>query len=128
MPVVNDEYGYIGEHDDASEQQPTKVPLTREKHRNILWGIYVAGGYASAGDKFAYTGPPGMPYFSADWHDTPAYGDMKRLVDFFTIREVTYWTMASKQCPGYAGRTDPCAGRQRATVRILCRTERAVCG
>ena len=95
MPVVNDEYGYIGEPDDASEQQATKVPLTREKHRNILWGIYVAGGYASAGDKFAYTDPPGMPYFSADWHDTPAYGDMKRLADFFTTKGLTYWTMTS---------------------------------
>jgi hypothetical protein len=91
IPVVNDEYGYIGEPKDVSETD-TAV-LTRQKHRQILWGIVTAGGYASAGDKTAYPGQ-GKPYFEGFWHPTPEYGDIRRLVNFFTQPELTYWTMS----------------------------------
>jgi hypothetical protein len=92
MPVVNDEYGYIGEYDDESVKgDPT---LTREKHRQIMWGIYAAGGYASAGDKYSYS--TGRPYFSGHWHHPKEYEDIKRLVDFFTTKGIEYWKMSSQ--------------------------------
>ena len=91
LPVVNDEYGYIGEPEDRSA--PGAPPLTRAKHRRILWGIYAAGGYAAAGDKTTYD--DGRPYMSANWHDTAEYGDIARLVAFFTGREIAYWRMAA---------------------------------
>jgi len=93
MPVVNDEYGYIGEPKDRSAGD---VPFTREKHRRTLWGIYMAGGYASAGDKHMYQNPPGRPYFSADWHDIPEYDDVQHLAGFFTTKGIEYWRMASR--------------------------------
>ncbi len=95
-PIVNDEYGYIGEPQDDSEPKDAdgsfKV-MTRDKHRRIMWGIAVGGGYASAGDKTNH-GDDGSPYFSANWHDAPEYGDIRRLIDFFTRRGLEPWTMA----------------------------------
>ncbi len=91
IPVVNDEYGYIGEPKDVSEADT--VALTRQKHRQILWGILTAGGYGSAGDKTAYSGA-GKPYFEGFWHPTPEYGDIRRLVDFFTKTVPAYWTLS----------------------------------
>jgi hypothetical protein len=95
-PIVNDEYGYVGEpHDDSaggSKCDNKVVRFTRDKHRRTMWGIAVGGGYLSTGDKNDY--PDGRPYFSANWHDTPEYGDVNRLVDFFTIGGLEYWKMA----------------------------------
>jgi Protein of unknown function (DUF4038) len=85
IPVVNDEYGYIGEPVDQSVRKDGsgKYPkFTREKHRYTAWGIAVGGGYGSAGDKNDYA--DGRPYNSTNWHDTAEYGDLKRLIDFFT--------------------------------------------
>lgn len=114
MPVINDEYGYIGEPEDRSASggktvaQP--IPLSRKKHRQILWGIYTAGGYGSAGDKYQYykNGKrstekfnaslgenDGMPYFSTNWHNPEEYKDIRHLVDFFTTRGLQYWKMAA---------------------------------
>jgi len=93
---VNDEYGYIGEpHDDSaggSKRDNKVVRFTRDKHRRTMWGIAVGGGYLSTGDKNDY--PDGRPYFSANWHDTPEYGDVKRLADFFNTGGLEYWKMA----------------------------------
>lgn len=91
IPVVNDEYGYIGEPKDVSEADT--IALTRQKHRQILWGILTAGGYGSAGDKTAYAGL-GKPYFEGFWHSTPEYGDIRRLVNFFTKTVPSYWTLS----------------------------------
>ena len=93
-PVVNDEFGYIGEPIDqsAGKQRGGNHPrLTREKHRNALWGIVVGGGYAAAGDKNDYA--DGRPYMSSNWHDVPEYGDLKRVADFFTAPGLEYWKM-----------------------------------
>lgn len=91
MPVVNDEYGYIREPDDVSVSgAPT---LTRRKHRQIIWGIYTAGGYGSAGDKHKYS--DGQPYFDANWHHRAEYDDIKRLIDFFTTKGIEYWKMTT---------------------------------
>lgn len=92
MPVVNDEYGYAGEPDDESAGD--NITLTRKKHRQIMWGIYMAGGYGSTGDKYFYKNPPGRPYFSADWHYIAEYGDIKNLIDFF--KKIPYWEMSSQ--------------------------------
>lgn len=95
IPVVNDEYGYIGEPVDASapKRDGKFVALTRAKHRNIIWGIALAGGYGSAGDKTDHAG--GRPYMAPTyWVDIPEYGDIRRLVDFFTTKGLEYWTMS----------------------------------
>lgn len=92
MPVINDEYGYIGEPVDKSA--PGSSALTRAKHRQILWGIYTAGGYGSAGDKYTYA--DGSPYKNANWHEPEEYGDLLRLVQFFTGKGLTFWTMSSR--------------------------------
>jgi hypothetical protein len=97
MPVVNDEYGYIGEAEDESVPKGAdgKRPrYTRAKHRQTVWGIYVGGGYAAAGDKYDYA--DGRPYFSSNWHDTEEYGDVSRLIEFFTTKGVEYWRMAPR--------------------------------
>ena len=44
-PVVNDEYGYIGD-----PSRDGRRDITRVQHRRAFWGIAVAGGYGSAGD------------------------------------------------------------------------------
>ena len=95
VPVVNDEYGYIGEPADETEPRGPgggTVRYSRDKHRRTMWGIYVAGGYGSAGDKNEYD--DGRPYVSANWHDEPEFDDIKRLVDFFTAKGFEYWKMA----------------------------------
>ncbi len=96
QPVVNDEYGYIGEPKDDSatggKRGGPEVRFTREKHRRTMWGVCVGGGYLAAGDKSDYA--DGRPYVSAAWHDVPEYGDLQRLVEFFTKRGIEYWRMA----------------------------------
>lgn len=99
MPVVNDEYGYMGEpRDRAASDSPNRdewPAFTRERHRNVIWGIAVAGGYGSAGDKYTYA--DGRPYFSANWHSDPLeYRDIKHMVDFFTADGFEYWKMYSQ--------------------------------
>ncbi len=97
MPVVNDEYGYIGEPEDQSVPKGAdgKHPrYTRAKHRQTIWGIYTGGGYAAAGDKYDYE--DGRPYFSSNWHDTEEYSDISRLIAFFTTKGVRYWRMAPR--------------------------------
>lgn len=91
IPVVNDEYGYIGEPKDDSEKPP--VTLTREKHRNIIWGIYTAGGYGSAGDKYLYE-PEGRPYMQSFWRDPVEYNDISHLIEFFTGKGLEFWKMS----------------------------------
>ena len=93
IPVVNDEYGYIGEPEDRSERETQA--LTREKHRRIMWGIYTAGGYACAGDKYEYP-DVGRPYKTGYWRDPEEYGDIKHLIDFFTENGIEYWMMSSQ--------------------------------
>jgi hypothetical protein len=94
VPVVNDEYGYIGEPADETEPKgpdgkPTRY--TREKHRRTMWAIYAGAGYGSAGDKNQFL--DGRPYVSANWHDEIEWGDVKRLIDFYTSNGVRYWDM-----------------------------------
>jgi len=90
MPIINDEYGYFGEPKDRSADN---VPLTRDKHRRILWGIYMAGGYAAAGDKYQYENPPGRPYFAANWHEAEEYEDIQHLKTFFTAGDLDFYKM-----------------------------------
>jgi hypothetical protein len=92
MPVINDEYGYLNEKDFSLTSRPK---LSRTKHRNIIWGIAAAGGYGSAGDLGVYS-DGASPIFSSNWHDDPAYGDISRLVAFWTTRKIEYWRMSSR--------------------------------
>ncbi|MGH9847205.1 MAG: DUF5060 domain-containing protein, partial [Blastocatellia bacterium] len=104
IPVVNDEYGYIGEPLDQSVPKGAdgKFPrFTRAKHRQTAWGIAAGGGYGAAGDKSDYD--DGRPYNSVNWHDTEEYGDLKRLIDFFTTKGVEYWRMSPRNDLAKAG-------------------------
>lgn len=94
VPVVNDEYGYIGEPLDETERGAGGKPVrySREKHRRTMWGIYVSGGYGSAGNKEQYG--DGRPYVSANWHDEPEFGDIRHLIRFFQTRGFAYWKMS----------------------------------
>jgi hypothetical protein len=94
-PVVNDEFGYIGDSalwrgPDGSRGKGANW-YTRENHRTSLWAIYMAGTYASSGDKNLYD--DGRPYKSAAWHDAPEYADIRSLVTLFTARGLEYWNM-----------------------------------
>jgi hypothetical protein len=93
MPVVNDEYGYIGE--------PEPVELTREQHRRALWGVGIGGGYGSVGDFRIFTdgaasGYPdgyGRVIMTGHWHDAVEYEDVRHFVDFWTGGDLPYWRM-----------------------------------
>jgi hypothetical protein len=89
MPVVNDEFGYF--EDEGS------VTMTREKHRQAMWGIALGGGYSSVGDARIFNeGPNGEParvIMTGNWHEAPEYGDIQRMVDFWTLQDIPYWRM-----------------------------------
>jgi uncharacterized protein DUF5060/uncharacterized protein DUF4038 len=88
MPVVNDEYGYVGE-------SVPGVTFTRAQHRSAAWGIATAGGFGSAGSiRPARNG--NAPMISGDWKHEPEYDDLTRLIRFFTTRGIPYWTMSSQ--------------------------------
>ncbi len=82
MPVVNDEYRYIG-------------VLTRVQNRWGMWSIAVAGGYSSTADFREHPNGMGIPESTGDWTYQPEYGDIKNMVDFFTTEGIEYWKMTS---------------------------------
>lgn len=94
-PVVNDEFGYMG--DSALWRGPNGDRgkgadwYTRENHRTSLWAIYMAGTYASTGDKYLYE--DGRPYKSSVWHQAAEYQDVASLVTLFTRKGLAYWRM-----------------------------------
>jgi hypothetical protein len=92
VPVVNDEYGYIGH---AQRVSTGTLAYSRTMHRQTIWAIATAGGYGSAADSQRL--PNGeIPLMSADWKDEPGeYGDIERLVGFFTTKGIQYWRMTS---------------------------------
>jgi Domain of unknown function (DUF5060)/Protein of unknown function (DUF4038)/Putative collagen-binding domain of a collagenase len=98
MPVVNDEYGYMYGPD--VEIRGSRSFLSRSKHRNALWGIFIGGGAgASAGDarRSASVFAKGSAIWNCgDWKDAPEYNDIKILVDFWTAQGIEYWKMASR--------------------------------
>jgi hypothetical protein len=94
MPIADDEYGYFGDalwHNAEGKRGPDTNYYSREKHRNAVWSIYLAGGYASAGDKNQY--PDGKPYKTSLWHDAPEYTDLQALVALFTGKGLQWWNM-----------------------------------
>lgn len=89
MPVVNDEYAYIGQR-------------ARAELRGAIWGIAVAGGYGSSGDLRLFAGV--APEISGEWRDAPEYGDIQRMIKFFTTRGIEYWKMSSQNSLVTSGR------------------------
>lgn len=91
MPVVNDEYGYLGEKGGTSGCNCT---FDRDQHRRTIWGIALAGGYGSVGDaRKSMVNGVGVectqPYLSSTWMSAPEYGDISRLQTYFSL--VTDW-------------------------------------
>jgi hypothetical protein len=86
MPVVNDEYGYIG------DTQTTTGPFDRTEHRQAMWGIAMAGGYGSAGDLRTVSGQDVT--ISGDWKDEPEYSDVQALTRLFTSYFPNWWKMS----------------------------------
>jgi hypothetical protein len=94
MPVVNDEYGYIGQ---TNPKPPIRVNMTRIRLRQAIWGIATAGGYGSAGDFRPTPNHMGNTELTGDWYDAPEeYGDLKRMIDFFTTNGIEYWNMSGQ--------------------------------
>ncbi len=91
MPVVNDEYAYLGEVNSGKT-------VTSAMTRNAAWGIATAGGYGSAADwrQFTDGSTKYRPSATCDWVDTPQYDDIQHLVDFFTTKGIEYWKMSSQ--------------------------------
>ena len=71
--------------------------MTREKHRQAMWGIALGGGYSSVGDARIFNeGPNGEParvIMTGNWHEAEEYGDIQRMVDFWTLQDIPYWRM-----------------------------------
>jgi hypothetical protein len=94
MPVVNDEYGYMGQ---IRPKPNVRVDMTRTRLRGAIWGIATAGGYGSAGDFRIAVNGMGNVEITGDWLDAPEeYGDIKRLIDLFTTKGIEYWKMSSQ--------------------------------
>lgn len=72
-PVVNDEYGYVGETYQG-------VTMTQYRLRTAVWGTVAGGGYGSTGDSTSYPDGPGgtagYPYRTAIWHDKAEFNDV----------------------------------------------------
>lgn len=79
LPVVNDEHAYIG----ARERPPSPPAptISRRKHRQVVWGVGIAGGYQTIGDARVFAG--GSPIFTADWHPAKEYQDVAKFARFF---------------------------------------------
>ncbi len=94
MPVVNDEYGYMGQ---INPKPNVRVNMTRTRLRGAIWGIASAGGYGSAGDFRVPANGMGNVEITGDWLDAPEeYGDLKRMIDFFTSKGIEYWKMSGQ--------------------------------
>ncbi len=108
IPVIDDESAYIG-----------AGSWTAADRRREIWGVYTAGGYFSNGD---WRNPgTGIVAVTGDWLDEPTvYGDVKRLIDFFTAKGIEYWKMASQNSLVTSGTRTYCAGRTWTPVRRLC--------
>jgi len=92
LPVVIDEYGYIG----------NDWGISRDDARRGIWATYLAGGYATTGDFHRQDGSLANPYEEwtdacwncGDWYDAvPEYRDIKYLTDFWNSIENGYWQM-----------------------------------
>ncbi len=92
-PVVDDEYGYIGQ---TNPPISVRVNMDRFNLRSAAWGIATAGGYGSIGDIRLHRNGKGNPEITGDWIDGLEYGDLKRMIDFFTAKGIEYWKMSSQ--------------------------------
>ncbi|OGM25157.1 hypothetical protein A2627_00100 [Candidatus Woesebacteria bacterium RIFCSPHIGHO2_01_FULL_39_28] len=93
IPVVNDEYGYIG------DVNGNIMVTSSAQQRRIMWGIATGGGYGSTGDIRTNNG---KPIFTADWKDAidsigaNYYADIKRFLDLWTTKGISYWKMSGE--------------------------------
>ncbi len=77
IPLFDDEYGYLGNFDSDGTSD------AQLRHRQAMWGLALAGVYASDGDTRTV---PNMT-FKSEWPTTPEppeWSDFQRMVKFFT--------------------------------------------
>lgn len=100
LPVINDEYGYIGNFSSNSVTD-------RTRHRRGMWGVVTAGGFGSVGSSVGTSdagcsdphGSSGScePFLYTDtdnWTSSgERYADTRRMVDFFLNNQIPYWSM-----------------------------------
>jgi hypothetical protein len=92
LPVIDDEYFYVGTDGNASND--------RLRHRQAVWAISAAGGVGSAGSLKGPTGCPDAlhicyPSLYTDWVDEPGhYGDILTARNFFKGL-ASWWRMVN---------------------------------
>ncbi|MCX8038580.1 MAG: heparin lyase I family protein, partial [Candidatus Sumerlaeia bacterium] len=67
---------------------------SRDKHRQVLWAIYMAGGAGSVGDRGDMPDGKERPYKSGNWREIPEYADIRNLAHFFGSGTLEYWKMS----------------------------------
>ena len=98
-PIVNDEYGYVGQMVNNGVYSGS-VSMTPDVLRRTAWGIAVGGGYGSIGDwrvlTDTATGTTWTPSCTGEWADAPEYADLNRLIDFFSNKGIEFWKMTGR--------------------------------
>jgi hypothetical protein len=90
LPVINEEYGYIGETIKNSGK-----PYDRSAARSAIWAISVAGGYGSIGDWRADN--KGTPVsVASNWRDAAEYDDLLRFKTFWSERGLRFWEFTER--------------------------------
>jgi hypothetical protein len=106
MPIVDDEYGYIDPNDVFTLDDGTTFSEDRTTIRNAVWGLAMAGGYGTFGGDNTYLNASNQPILSGDWLDQPGpYGDIQRLVSFWTTQGIPYWEMTPNNSLTSSSRT-----------------------
>lgn len=113
IPVVNDEFGYIGEHKTTT---PAFGPFVDPLYRQAQWGVAIAGGYGTVGD-WNTTVSGSTASLSADWLYQPEYEGTKHLVNFFKTHLQNHFRM-NRVAPSSINLVKPSTAR----VYILAET------
>jgi hypothetical protein len=93
LPVISDEYYYIGENKDGSNM-PTAAD--RLRHRQALWSVAASGGFGSTGSLHGTTCVTCPPTFYTTWVEEPHYADITAVTNFFgTILQDRWWQMTA---------------------------------
>jgi hypothetical protein len=106
IPVVNDEYGYLGSRLKVNpydpEENPTRTTdcprgvFTNEFQRRGMWAIAAAGGTGSFGDSTGICTGVKTGFtttITGDWAPQTAYREIRYMVDYFNNVLPNWWLM-----------------------------------